>query len=168
MDRYRASTLLVSAVAAVLMILPGVSSAAHEEPLSATSHIVLAQTFTEMLNAHDVDGLVDLFTEDDSGPTVNADGYAWQKFEIRIWAQQQVAQNIYVNAYDFQVTDRGAAWNAEVFRDDWQEWGVDLLPVANSIWVHEGKLANFTSVPRDPQDLVRLSGLWRPDSSVRK
>jgi hypothetical protein len=42
------------------------------EPIS----IQLAQAFTAALNAHDVDALVELFTEDDAGPSVNADRYA--------------------------------------------------------------------------------------------
>jgi PKD domain len=53
--------------------------------------IQLAQALTTALNDHDVDALVDLFTEEDSGPTVNADHHAWQKFEIRQWARQQVS-----------------------------------------------------------------------------
>jgi hypothetical protein len=45
--------------------------------------IQLAQAFTAALNAHDVDALVELFTEEHAGPTVTADRFAWQKFEIR-------------------------------------------------------------------------------------
>jgi hypothetical protein len=160
---------LSAAVACALAVTFVSVRVGDSAPVSdVTSSIELAQAFTVALNAHDVDALVELFTEDDSGPTLSADRYAWQKSEIRLWAQQQVAANIHVTAYDFQVTDRGAAWNADVFRDDWQEWGVSLLPVANTIWVHEGKLADFTSTLRDPQDAERLSGLWRPDTSVRR
>jgi hypothetical protein len=156
----------VACAFAITVVSVGVGETAPAA--SERSGIELAQAFNDALNTHDVDALVELFTEDDSGPTVRADRYAWQKSEIRLWAQQQAAARIHVTAYDFQVTETGAAWNADVFRDDWQEWGVSLLPVANTIWVHEGKLADFTSTMRDPHDAKLLSGLWRPDASVRQ
>jgi hypothetical protein len=161
------SSIVVIATAIACALAVTFVSVRVGETAPATS-IELAQAFTVALNAHDVDALVELFTEDDSGPTLSADRYAWQKSEIRLWAQQQAAANIHVTAYDFQLTDTGATWNADVFRDDWQEWGVSLLPVANTIWVHDGKLADFTSTLRDPQDAERLSGLWRPGASVRQ
>jgi hypothetical protein len=154
-------------VSLCLVTIPTVEAANHERTVTPSS-IELAQAFTAALNAHDVDALVEMFTDEDSGPTVNADRYAWQRFEIRLWAQQQVAANIHVEAYDFQVTEHGAAWNADVFRNDWQEWGVSLLPVTNTIWVHEGKLADFTSQLRDGRDAERLSSLWEPGMSVRR
>jgi hypothetical protein len=81
--------------------------------------IQLAHAFTAALNAHDEDALVALFTEDDAGPTVTADRFAWQNFEIRLWAQQQIQANIRTEGFDYRVTERGAAWNADVYRDDW-------------------------------------------------
>lgn len=44
----------------------------------ATS-IELAQSLTAALNAYDADAVVQLFGEEDSGPTVTADRYAWGK-----------------------------------------------------------------------------------------
>jgi hypothetical protein len=65
--------------------------------------------------------------------------------EIRLWAQQQVQAGIRTVAYDFRVTENGAAWTADVYREDWRAVGVTPLRVTNSIWVHNGQLANFTS-----------------------
>jgi len=134
---------------------------AQPVPVAAVS-IDLAQTFTEALNAHDVDAIVEMFTDEDSGPTINADRYAWQKFEIRLWAERQVQANIHVVAYDYQVTEHGVAWRADLSRDDFRALGVESVPVSNSIWVHDGKLADFTSVLEDPRDVERLGVLWWP------
>jgi hypothetical protein len=124
--------------------------------------IRLAQAFTTALNAHDVDALVELFSEEDAGPTVTADRFAWQKFEIRLWAQQQVQAGIRSEAYDYRVTEHGASWKADVYRDDWQAVGVALVPVTNSIWVHHGQVADFTSKLSEPDDQQRLGRLWQP------
>jgi len=126
------------------------------------SAIELAQAFTAALNGHDVETLVDLFTDEDAGPTVTADRFAWQKFEIRRWAEGQVEMHINAPAYDYRLTQHGAAWDADVYRDDWAALGVPALAVTNSVWVHNGKLANFTSVPRSPADTQPLGVRWRP------
>jgi hypothetical protein len=112
--------------------------------------------------------LVALFTEEDAGPTVTADRYAWQKFEIRLWAEQQVAANIHVEAYDYQLSADGAAWDGEVQRDDWSARGVPSLLVTNSVWVQHGKLAAFTSQARNARDAARLGELWRPGASPER
>ena len=97
------------------------------------ANIELAQVFTTALNAHDVDALVELFTEADSGPSVTADRYAWQKFEISLWAQQQVRMNIRMEAYDYRLTGQGVTWDADVYRHDWAALGVKVLPVTNAL-----------------------------------
>lgn len=124
--------------------------------------IQLAQAFTAALNAYDVDALLDLFTEEDAGPTVTADRSAWQKFEIRRWAERQVEAGIRMEAYDYRVTEHGAAWRADVYRDDWSALGLTPLAVTNSIWLHKGHLADFTSRLTAPGDLLRLGRLWQP------
>jgi hypothetical protein len=124
--------------------------------------IQLAQAFTLALNAHDIDALVELFTDEDSGPTVTADRFAWQKFEIRLWAQRQVRVGIRGEAYDYLVTEHGATWNADLYRDDWSTLGSAAIRVTNSIWVNHGRLAQFTSKLNDPRDLQRLGHLWQP------
>jgi hypothetical protein len=127
--------------------------------------VTLAKAFTAALNAHDTDTLVSLFTDEDAGPTVSADRSAWLKFEIRVWAEQQFRSGIRVEAHEYWLTEQGAAWNADVCRDDWHDLGVRRLPVTNSIWVHNGKVANFTSRPRQPIDVAQLGGLWQPGAS---
>jgi hypothetical protein len=124
--------------------------------------IQLAQAFTAALNAHDVDALVELFTEEDAGATVTADRFAWQKFEIRLWAQQQIQGGIRTEAYDYRLIEHGAAWNADVYRDDWQALGVRALRLSNSVTVHNGQLVDFTSRLAEPNDLLRLGRLWQP------
>ena len=109
----------------------------------------------------------ELFTEEDAGATVNADRFAWGKFEIRLWAQQQVRAGIRTEMHDVWLTEHGAAWNADVYRDDWLALGLKVLPVTNTIWVHNGHLANFTSQPTEPGDLLRLGRTWRPGARVR-
>jgi hypothetical protein len=142
---------------------PAVAGSATSSP---PSNLELAQGFTATLNAHDVDALAELFTDDeDSGGTVHADRYAWNKFEIRAWAQRQVRANTHTDARDYRVTEHGAVWNAEVYREDWRQLGVDSLRVRNSIWVHDGKLVDFTSKPLDPHDAERLGHLWQPGAS---
>ncbi len=70
---------------------------------------------------------------------------------------------IHVAAYDYRVTERGVEWSATVTRDDWRLIaGLESVPVTNSIWVHEGKIADFTSVLADPRDADVLGGFWRP------
>jgi hypothetical protein len=110
-----------------------------------TSSVALAQALTAALNTHDVEALVQLFSEEGPGATVHADRYAWTKYEIRLWAQQQVRANIQIDAHDYWVTDHGAAWNATVYRQDWRELGVNALPVLNAISVADGKLMDFTA-----------------------
>jgi hypothetical protein len=63
-------------------------SAASIQPKDNLPAIQLALAFTDALNDHNVGALVDLFTDEDGGPTVNADRDAWQRFEIREWARQ--------------------------------------------------------------------------------
>ena len=138
---------------------------------SATSsppkNLELAQRFTAALNAHDVDALVELFTDDDddNGATVHADRYAWNKLEIRVWAQRQVRANTHMDARDYRATKNGAAWNAEVHREDWRQLGVDSLTMLNSIWVHDGKVVDFTSKPLSEHEAELLGRLWRPRAS---
>jgi hypothetical protein len=121
--------------------------------------IQIARALTEALNTHDIDALVELFTEEDAGPTVHADRFAWQKFEIRLWAQQQVAAGIWTDAYDYRATEHGATWKSDVYRADWSDAGIESVAVANSIWIHKGKLADFTSTLSDSRDLQRLGRL---------
>jgi hypothetical protein len=137
-----------------------------ESLASSAVPIQLAQTFTAALNAHNVNAVVELFTDEGSGPTVNADAYAWHKFEIGQWAQQQVSANIRVEARNYRLSEYGATWDADVYRDDWAALGVQSLPVTNSIKLHNGKLATFTSEPEQPRDVQALGILWRPSASV--
>jgi hypothetical protein len=128
----------------------------------ARSSIQLAQAFTAALNAHDVDAVVELFTEEDAGATVTADRFAWEKFEIRLWALQQAQGGFRGEAYDYRVTEHGAAWSADVYRDDWRALGVTAVRVLNTIWVHNGYVADFTSELGEPSDQLRLGRLWQP------
>ncbi len=122
----------------------------------------LARAVSVELNAHDVDAFVELFTESDAGPSVSADRYAWLKSEIRLWAQQQADLNLSMDARDYRVTEQGAVWDADVYRDDWIAVGVAPLAVTNAIWVHDRKIAIFSEQPRNPIDAARLGILWRP------
>jgi hypothetical protein len=124
--------------------------------------VALAQAFIVELNAHNVDALVELFTDEDAGASVSADRYAWLKFEIRLWAQTQADSNLRMQAYQYRITEQGAAWDADLYRDDWTAAGVAPLNVTNSIWVHNGKIANFTEKLRNPADADRLANLWQP------
>jgi hypothetical protein len=110
----------------------------------------------------DADALVELFTEEDAGSTVTVARFAWQRFEIRLWAQQQIQAGIRTQAYGHRVTEHGADWQADVHRDDWSALGLTALAVKNSIVVHNGQLAAFTSILSDPRDLQRLGRLWQP------
>jgi len=138
------------------------SSVASNVGTELPGSIQLAQAFTAAVDAHDVDALVELFTEEDAGPSITADRFAWQKFEIRLWAEQQVQAGIRMEGYDYWATEHGAAWSADVYRDDWPALGVTALRVSNSIWVHNGYLADFTSELREPSDRLRLGRLWQP------
>ena len=162
MFRNRIATLFARSVVGLVLASLCLTSPASAE--GATS-IELAQAFTAALNLHDVDAVVEMFSDEDSGPTVNADRRAWQKFEIRLWAEQQVAAGIWTDAYDYRTTEQGAVWSATVSRDDWAALGVDSVHVTNSIWVHNGKLADFTSTLPDARDVQRLGDLWRPGSA---
>ena len=158
-------TILCSVAAACIVgvtLLSSGVSAAPSRSSDADASIALAQEFTDALNAHDVDTVVALFTEENSGPTVNADRYAWQKYEIRMWAQQQVDANIQVQAFDYRLTEHGAEWSANLYRDDFG----DAVPVTSSIWIDNGKIADFTSVLNDARDAERLGALWQPGSLV--
>jgi hypothetical protein len=130
--------------------------------------IELAQALTAALNDHDVEALLALFTDEDAGPTVNADRYAWLKSEIALWAEQQVARNIHVSASQYRLTEHGAAWEAEVYRDDWSASGVASLSITNAIWVHDGKLANFTAKLVDQRDAERLADRWQPGATPER
>jgi hypothetical protein len=118
------------------------------------------------LNAHDVDALVELFTEMDAGPTITADRFAWQKSEIRQWARLQVQADIQTEDHDYRVTEHGVAWDADMYRDDWRALGLTPLRVTNSIRVQNGQLADFTSKPSEPSELQRLGRLWQPGGST--
>jgi len=148
-------------------LIPVSPAAVASVTSSPPNNLELARRFTAALNAHDVDALVELFTDDDqdNGATVHAERYAWNKLEIRRWAQQQVRANTHIDARDHRVTNNGAAWNADVYRDDWRQLGVDPLRVLNSIWVRDGKLVDFTSKPLDQQDAAQLGRLWLPRAS---
>jgi hypothetical protein len=138
-------------------------SAGAAQPVAPSSeNIALAQAFSTALNNHDVDALVALFTDEDAGPMVYADRYAWQKYEIRLWAEEQVVAGIHTVPYNLQVTEHGATWSAELYRDDFRALGLETVPVTNSIWVHNGKLAVFTSTLDNAADEHQLGALWRP------
>ena len=128
-------------------------------------NIELAQALSRAINAGDVDEVVELFTEEHAGPTVVADRFAWEKFEIRLWALHETSMNMQVEAGRYQLTEHGATWGAIAYRDDWTAVGVYGLSVTNSIWVHNGKIASFTSVPRNPIDVQQLGNLWRPGAT---
>jgi hypothetical protein len=154
-----------TAAANHLVAHAGGAQSSYESSESAAecpAAIELARAFTAALNGNDVETLVDLFTDEDAGPTVTADRFAWQKFEIRRWAERQVEMHINAHTYDYRLTEHGAAWDADVYRDDWAALGVPALAVTNSVWVHHGKLANFTSVPRNPADTQPMGDRWRP------
>ena len=71
-------------------------------------------------------------------------------------------ERIRIDAYDYRATDQGAAWSADVYREDWHQVAIDDLQVMNAIWIRNGKLADFTSKPRDQHHADRLGALWRP------
>jgi hypothetical protein len=154
--------------ASVVASAPTISAAAaprSEVWAEPPDGLALAQALTAALNGHEVETLVALFTAEDAGPSVSADRYAWQKFEIALWAHEQVRANIRVEAYDYRLTQHGVEWDADVYRDDWAALGVRGLQVTNSVWVHQGKVANFSAIPRDPRDAERLGNLWRSGST---
>jgi hypothetical protein len=154
---------VLALIAMCLITVPHVE-ASKDESSDAPGSVELAQAFTAALNAHDVDAVVGMFTDENSGPTVTADRYAWQKFEIRLWAQRQVAAGIRTEAFDYTASEHGATWGANVYRDDFSALGVEFVPVTNTIWVHNGKLADFTSTLNEPRDFERLGVLWQPGS----
>jgi hypothetical protein len=142
----------------------GPALASNDPAAQIPGNVALAQAFTAALNAHDVDALVGMFSEEGPGATVHADRYAWTYFEIRRWAEYQVRENIFVEADEYWVTDHGAGWNATVDRTDWRALGMSAVPVFNSIFVQDGKLMDFTSRLANPADAERLQHLWRPGS----
>jgi hypothetical protein len=158
----RIPALAGAVLVSVYLITTASADAAQVEVTRASSTIELAQAFTTALNLHDVDAVVTMFTDEDSGPTINADRHAWQKFEIRLWVEQQVAAGIWTEAYDYRTTEHGATWSANVHRDDWAALGMAIVPVTNSIWVHNGQLADFSSTLTEPRDVQHLGDLWRP------
>jgi len=161
----RAAARLIAAIGLAIGVTYVPAEAADDERTYSLSNVELAQAFTAALNAHDVDALLTLFTEEDAGPMVSADRFAWQKFEIRLWALQQVAANAYADAYDYQATERGASWSADMYRDDWRAVGAERVSVTNTIWVHNGEVAEFTSRLVEPSDLELLGPLWRPGAA---
>ena len=134
----------------------------NDSRTNAPTSVQLAQALTAALNAHDVDTLVELFTDEDAGPTITADRFAWLKYEIHLWAERQAGMHIQMSAHGYWLTEEGAAWDAEVYRDDWAAVGIPALHVTNSIWVHEGRIANFTSRADNPREAELLGDLWRP------
>jgi hypothetical protein len=161
----------VAATSTVAMTRVGKISSAdvsNDTRTGLPASIALAEAFTSAMNAHDVDAIVELFTDEDAGPTVYADRSAWQKFEIRLWAGRQSDMNIRIAAYNYRVTEQGAAWDADVYRDDWASTGVQALSVTNSVWAQNGKLTNFTSTPRRPLDAEQLGTLWRPGATPER
>jgi hypothetical protein len=157
-----AAGLAVALVAAHVAPSALASTDVGAQPLASPE---LARAFTDALNAHDVDALVDMFGDAEAGPTVQAERYAWNRYEIRLWAQLQARANIRVDAYDYQATEHGATWSATVHRDDWQAAGVEGLAQTHSIWVEDGKIVALTATLTDPRDAGRLGHLWRPGAS---
>lgn len=140
----------------------------QEPATTLPANIELAQRLSRAINAGDVDTLVELFTDEDAGPTVVADRFAWGKFEIRRWALNGASMNMHMQADDYQLTEHGATWEAIAYRDDWTALGVHGLAVTDAIWVHNGKIATFTSVPRDATDIQQLGNLWRPGATPER
>src|SRR5438093_11040512 len=91
--------LLVRGVIAACVVGATLLCGGAARPSDPADNIELPQAFTAALNAHDVDAVVALFTDADSRPTVNADRYAWQKYEIRLGAAWQAALNIRSDGY---------------------------------------------------------------------
>lgn len=141
---------------------------APERSAEQPASITLALALTAALNAHDANAVAQLFGDEDAGPTVNADRYAWQQFEIRLWAEQQARASIAVEAHGPVAIDRGAVWDADVYREDWRQVGVNPLRVTNTILMRNDKLADFTSKPADPLAMAQLGRLWRPGSAPER
>jgi hypothetical protein len=138
----------------VMLATTGVSargSSVELEHQRQPTAIELAQAFTAALNSHDVDALMALFTDDDAGPTLTAERFAWHRYEIRLWARDQIVLRVGAQAHDYRLTDHGAAWDADVYRDDWADLGLATVAVTNTIWVHGDRIADLTSKPRDPR-----------------
>jgi hypothetical protein len=76
--------------------------------------------------------------------------------------------NLHVDAREYRVTEQGAAWDADIYRDDWIAVGVAPLAVTNSIWVHDRKIAIFSEQPRNSIDAARLGMLWRPGAAPER
>jgi hypothetical protein len=152
---------LIVALAGVLLIARAPAEAADGKQMESQDGVALAQSFTAALNDHDVDTLVAMFTDEDAGPTLTADAWAWQKFEIRRWAEDQVLADITIDGYAYRASSTGASWYATVHRDDWQALGADPVLVADSIVVQNGQLENFTSRLRNPLDAKMLASVWR-------
>ena len=45
------------------------------------------------------------------------------------------------------------------------QWAWKSCAVSNSIWVHNGQLADFSSTLSEPRDAERLGDLWRPGAA---
>jgi len=151
--------------AAVLFALPGRASADIDAGAQLPGNVALAETFMAALNAHDVDAIVGLFSEDGPGATVHADRYAWTAYEIRLWAQKQVDENVQADGYAYEAFDHGAVWAATLYRDDFQAAGVDAVALHNTIFVEDGKIADFTATLVNARDRAQLGDLWRPGSA---
>ena len=154
-------SLLLAVFLSASLVLPAVA----QDEVSVPNNVAIARALTAALNAHDVETLVGLFSEEGPGATVHAERHAWTTFEIRIWAQQQVRGNIRVDAENYDVTQHGAAWTATAYRDDFLALGVAGLPMLNTIFVEDGKIMDFTSRLANPPDAGLLQYLWRPGSA---
>jgi hypothetical protein len=160
---------VVALAASLVVALSGAPALAASPALAgdveARPAVELARAFTAALNARDADALADLFGDAGAGPTVEADRYAWNRHEIRLWAREQSRLGIHVDAYDYQASEHGATWSATVRRDDWSVAGVEALAQTHTIWVEDGKLVAFRARLDDPRAADLLGHLWRPGAS---
>jgi hypothetical protein len=152
---------LIVALAGVLLLAQAPAEAAGSNQMESQDGIALAKAFTAALNDHDVYTLVAMLSGEDAGPTLTAEVSAWQRFEIRRWAEDQVLANISIDGYSYRATSTGASWYAAVHRDDWQALGADPVLVADSVVVQNGQIEDFTSRLRSPLDARMLASVWR-------
>src|SRR5262245_15135440 len=118
-------------VLAGMLVAPTGETSADGGRAAATAGPELAQAFTAALNGHDADRWRELFGEAGGRRTVEADRSAWNRYELRLWAEQQFRSNIRVQGFDYRPTEDGATWTSLASRDDWSGLGARALALSN-------------------------------------
>lgn len=126
----------------------------------ANDPMAVVQALNDTCNSGDVEGVLDLFTDDavvkNQPPPSPADsGVYTGKQEIRGWFEPQIQRHLHVESRNYRVSGDTVTWRTVVTEDELRQMGIDDFEVTAEATVQNGKITSFTVTPT-PETLSKV------------